>query len=498
MKTRKLKNSNQIVDERLAAYKNPEGHRPLLTRRDFLQAGIIQGAAAFALPSLSGLIGSDVLAAAGSTPISNPPAYLEINCAGGAAFLGSIAMLDSNRGILPSYNLCGQGSRSAAEQNMVKAFGNQVTMFKTGLFKGLMGVIGSQTNVLQNAALINLATSIGADSGSNPMSAFGLVQANIASGKYLPNLQTYSSFNLPAYVSPPSPIIVQGVDSISDVVRPRSDDAISQFGVGTQSSLMKYLKQMNDSQTSRWTSRVGGSILKSNVDAASQKVSDLIKDPTINFDPRKDAAFTQIWKSVWDGAVDPDLSLSESGPEVANRSLAESVIVYAMTRGYATTGGIFRTGYDYHGGSRVITDAKDAEIGKLIGRVLLSFQAVNKPVFIYITTDGTCFAPSSEQGGNQWVGDSNINTVNMVIAYRPGVGVSVTTTAGKPETQVGSFTSGQVSDALHAVASPRGSAAAAFVNYLNFAGVDAVNSPALTVTTLLPEQLKTLVALQVA
>lgn len=493
----KLKNSNQIVDERIAAYRQPEGHAPLLTRRDFLQAGIINGAAAFALPSLSGLIGSTAYADV-ATPLANPPAYLEINCAGGAAFLGSVAMLDSNRGILPSYNQCGQGSRSAAEQKMVKAFGNQVTMFKGGFYKGLMSVIGNQTNVLQNAAMINLATSIGADSGSNPMSAFGLVQANTASGKYLPNLQTFSSFNLPAYISPPSPIIVQGVDSISDVVRPRSDDAISQFSNSSQNSLMKYLKQLNDSQSSRWASRVGGSELKANVAAAHQKVAELIKDPTINFDPRNDAAFTQIWKDGWDGKVDPDLTLTESGPEVANRSLAESVIIYAMTKGYANTGGIFRTGYDYHGGSRVITDAKDGEIGKLIGRVLLSFQAANKPVFIYVTTDGTCFAPASEQGGNQWVGDSNINTVNMLFAFRPGVGVSVTTTAGKAETQVGSFTSGQVSDALHPVASPRGSATAAFVNYLNFAGVDAVNSPALNVTTMVPEQLRQLVALRVA
>ena len=485
---------NDVVAERVSKFEVQEGHKRPVTRRDFLAAGLIQGAACFAVPSLGSLLSREARAA---DAIEAPPAYVEINCAGGAGFLGNVAMLDGSRNFLPSYNLCGQGSRAVADRNIVTAFGNRVPMFKNaGLYRGLSQVLGGSMDVFEKSAWINLASSIGADTGTNPMSAFGLVQGAIASGRYLPNLQTFATFNMPAYVSPPSPIIVQGVDSILDVVRPRGGDVIAQFQSGTQLSLLKHLKRINDSQITRYATRTGGGDLKLAAQSAISKVTELFKDPSLNFDPRKDPAFVPIWKSVWDGEVAPELALVESGPEVANRSLSESTVIYALAKGYANTGGLYRTGYDYHGGARHITDAQDAEIGKLIGRVLLSFKAVGRPVFIYLTTDGTCFAPASDQGGNDWVGDSSVNTVNLIIAYHPSRGVTVTTRNGKPETQVGSFTPGQISDQTHPVASPRGSAAAAFVNYLKFAGIDPIASGRASVTTLASDQLRGLLAIE--
>ena len=485
---------NEVMAERVSRHQVQEGHAKPLTRRDFLAAGLIQGAASFAIPSLATLLPREARAA---DLIEAPPAFIEINLAGGAGILGNVAMLDGARNLLPSYNLCGQGARSVAERNIVNAFGNRVPMFKNaGLYRGLSQILSGNMDVLEKSALINLASSIGADTGTNPMSAFGLVQGAIASGRYLPNLQTFSNFNLPAYVSPPSPIIVQGVDSILDVVRPRGGDVIAQFQSQTQLSLLKHLKRINDSQITRYASRTGGGDLKSAAQSAMSKVTELIKDPNLNFDPRKDPAFVPIWKAGWEGEVASELSLVESGPEVANRSLSESTVVYALAKGYANTGGLYRTGYDYHGNARQITDAQDAEVGKLIGRVLLSFKAAGRPVFIYLTSDGTVFAPASDQGGNDWVGDSSVNTVNLLIAYHPTRGVTVMSRNGKPETQVGSFTNGQISDQTHPVASPRGSAAAAYLNYLKFAGVDPIASGRAAVTTLDSGQLRNLLAIE--
>ncbi|MEQ1877738.1 MAG: hypothetical protein ABL958_13925, partial [Bdellovibrionia bacterium] len=122
-------------------------------------------------------------------------------------------------------------------------------------------------------------------------------------------------------------------------------------------------------------------------------------------------------------------------------------------------------GCDYHDNSRTSGNAKDLEIGTMIGRVLETAAVMQKPVFIQVCSDGSVVSEISTASTSPWVSDRGSAGVIYMIAYSP---------AGRPATsgfQVGSFNAGQAAEGAFAPgpgATPARAAAGVFANYMAF------------------------------
>ncbi len=118
-------------------------------------------------------------------------------------------------------------------------------------------------------------------------------------------------------------------------------------------------------------------------------------------------------------------------------------------------------GYDYHDNTRTTGDARDLEAGRNVGRILETANALGKPVFMYVTSDGAVSSQKSSNQGSPWNSDRGTGGVSYMLYFNPN---------GRPQTsgfQIGSFTQGQVADDSFVTGnSPEAAAAAVFANYL--------------------------------
>ena len=142
---------------------------------------------------------------------------------------------------------------------------------------------------------------------------------------------------------------------------------------------MKMVERLSEAQKIKLASISGGQELSKLVSCATQKnVTLLSSDEYV--DPRQDQAIRSTYNNLW--------GIGDNSPG-NSRELIQASLVYNVLKGYATTCSLEVGGCDYHGSSRELTDQKDLEIGRLIGRTLQSAAILNKKLFIYVISDGS-------------------------------------------------------------------------------------------------------------
>jgi hypothetical protein len=176
-------------------------------------------------------------------------------------------------------------------------------------------------------------------------------------------------------------------------------------------------------------------------------------------DPRLDSRVTGIW-GIANGAGSTD-------------ALVQAGLVYTALQGYSKCARINLGGYDYHNNTRTTGDTKDQQAGTLVGKILATAQALGKPCFVFVTSDGSVESADSAMVGTAWRSDRGDAGMAFIFAYDPN---------GRPVTlnraegfglahQIGWFTSEQAAARTGFVAgwNDEKAAAAAFANYLKFA-----------------------------
>jgi hypothetical protein len=111
------------------------------------------------------------------------------------------------------------------------------------------------------------------------------------------------------------------------------------------------------------------------------------------YDIRTDANLSAIW------GVTPTTFVNDT-------NLGHGSLATAALKGRVGTVSIQLGGFDYHNATRTTGDEKDRQAGVLLGRVIKSALALNKPVFINLSTDGCVQSLQSDFPGAPWVGDS--------------------------------------------------------------------------------------------
>lgn len=101
-------------------------------------------------------------------------------------------------------------------------------------------------------------------------------------------------------------------------------------------------------------------------------------------------------------------------------------VMKLVMNGYAGAGTITMGGFDYHTGERGTGELRDLRAGRCIGACLEYAARVNKPVMIYVCSDGAVASngmlDNSENGAGkgQWTGDNSSTAASFFLVYNPG------------------------------------------------------------------------------
>jgi hypothetical protein len=135
-------------------------------------------------------------------------------------------------------------------------------------------------------------------------------------------------------------------------------------------------------------------------------------------------------------AVSTNTSIFTSN-EISGGKLGSTAAVMKLVLGseadpFAGAGTLAFGGYDYHNGTRGTGEIRDFEAGQAMGAILEYAHRMNKPVMIYVFTDGSLASngnidgSADGRGKGEWTGDNSSVSASFFLVYRPGG-------AGRPE-----------------------------------------------------------------
>jgi hypothetical protein len=163
-----------------------------------------------------------------------------------------------------------------------------------------------------------------------------------------------------------------------------------------------------------------------------------------------DAAYTKekFGNVVLNPATDPnivgptgifsDAEFTAGGTD-GNEFRKTASVMKMVIDGYAGAGCITMGGYDYHGGARQEGETKDFRAGRCMGAVLEYAARMERPVMIYVFSDGALSSngvidnSAAGRGKGEWISDNQDTAASFFLVYNPptsGGRAQLLTTAG--------------------------------------------------------------------
>ncbi len=428
-----------------------------MTRRELLSAGLIQFTATMTVPSIVSLLANNNVAYAqeaicsqGGDPALVP--IVVINLAGGAGLASNfvpqgIGGLTGQLDPLGSYSKLGLGKTPG----IVQTFSNNAPFHTNGGAGGtqssiLTGIQTEGATAMANTAFVGVCVRTRDDSAGNPYNIEGMVEKAGRNGFLLPNLGR--NRNMHAIISPPTPINVTGFNDITGALGVTGRLAAN-LNPGQQNKLFQIIKNLSGSQVRNLASASGSTEMGKLIQCATGANADVVGADTSNLNPTSNADFATVWGI-------------NNNTSTRSRDFVSASIVFNVLNNKTGVANINLGGYDYHNGTRTTGDQRDLEAGEMIGKVLSSFQVLNKKAFLIVTTDGAVTGPDSQAGGI-WTSDRGGGGALYMMAYDP---------AGPPMSnsfQLGYFNEGQsAEESFITGGNPERALAGIFANYLAF------------------------------
>ncbi len=435
------------------------GHRKPVTRRELLAHGIIPFAGMMLAPQTLNLLLSSTASAQQAvqcpTAVSGFTPFITLNLGGGAAMAGNFVPMNASGGRLASYNKMGLGDNQVPVETefgggtFAGADANGVLISK--MLEGIRSAANTAT--LSKTSFVGVCVRSRDDSSENPFDISGLVVKAGLGGTHLPNMGTRSSASgidqMPAVLFPPTPLVVR---SFRDITNSLGYSA----AIGTQLNdrqkvkLADLVSKLSAHQSRKLASLESAEQIKQLVDCAGIKNTALVEEGTGAVDPVQSASFAPIWAL--------NANSNQSGNDYVFGSM-----VYNALMGYAGATGLEMGGYDYHDNTRNTGDTRDRQAGITIGRILQSASILQKPLFLYVTSDGSAGSSESESRTAPWTSDRGSAGAAFIFMYDPARRPAVSSN------QIGSFTDGQAADDKFVTGNdPARAAQAVFANYLQF------------------------------
>ena len=429
------------------------GHKKPVTRRDFLNYGMIPFAASAFMPNWLQLFSperSNAQVGAGCpVPAAGMIPFIQLNLSGGAGLMANYVPMDEARNPLPSYSIMGMGDGNVP---IVREFGN-VPFAGNGNSNILTGIRERASALAINrTAFIGMCVRSRDDSSENPFSMNGMAHRAGLVGSKLPHLGTEDTATgigqMPVLYAPPSPLIVNG---FRDVANSLGYTAALATGLNQaqRERLTKLVSDLNGEQSRKLASINTGAGVKTLIDCAGIKNNELIREGAGAVDPRSNAAVAALWGNL--------------NAATANNSenLVFATMVYNTLNGTAGSASLNKGGYDYHGNARTVTNARDLDAGRIIGNILQTAEILQRPLFLMVTSDGSVSSENSADRQSQFNSDRGSAGMAYLIMYQPTGRISTT------DFQIGHYTENQAADDRTVVGnSPELATQAAFANYL--------------------------------
>ncbi len=462
-------------------YKNKpyyhENHAKPVSRRQLVSQGFISSAGYVAAPSILAMLSRHAM---GAEPVCAPVAsgaaaipVIVIDLAGGANLAGSNVVVGGQNGqldFLPAGSYATIGVSAAAEPQTVAPDTTFGLAFhaRSQMLVGMKAVTTPATQANIDGALF--AATSGDDSRGNPLNPLYWVVKAGAPGELVSFVGTSDGASggrsaAPAASIDPSkspsrittPADTVGLVNPGKMAEILAVGANADRGVADVKKILAATKLMSDSKLKMFQQQ----------DLPTQ-VQDLIKCGYIN----SSDFLSKFSATALNPSADP-LVTSTFTMTNADQARAASIAKLVLD-GYAGAGVIEMGGYDYHGQGRATQNTKDQAAGQMIGRVLELAAKKQKPVMVYVYTDGGVSAnaggAADANGLLAFTSDSGERSSTFALVYKPGA-------AGRPamrgtKRQIGAFKAGGSVDGTAAKISnaPELTTKAFIANYLALTG----------------------------
>ena len=426
-------------------------HPRPVSRRDFIAQGFMSGAATFAGASVFSLFASphearaalapdiaalklspcNILSGGGRVP------FIAFDLAGGANIAGSNVLIGQSGSQLNFLSTAGY-SKLGLPGNMVPNAGvasfidTQLGLaFHTdsAFLRGILERTAPGTRAFVNGTVI--AARSENDTGNNPHNPmYGLYAASdvinpaTAYGDLLGLIGSQSSVSGGNSMSPAYMIDAGArptkVDRASDVTG--LVDTGKLVGLLNQQdavAVLESIERISKRKLDRIDTKVSAdAVIKDMVQCGYVKAADLADrfgNAVQTLNPDND---TQI--------VGPTgiFNSTEYSSDAEFRKTA--AVMKMVINGYAGAGTITMGGFDYHTGDRATGEVRDLRAGRCIGACLEYAARMNKPVMIYVFSDGSLSSNGmidssiNGRGKGQWTGDNQSTAASFFLVYRPG------------------------------------------------------------------------------
>ena len=414
------------------------GHAKPVTRRDFLSAGLVPFAANIFVPNwISLILGNPAHAQTSAASCNSVGAsmipFVTVNLSGGASLASNFVPMDAGGQMLASYSKMGLGDNQVP---IVREFGNApfagdlgggvlISKFLTGLRQQ------ASAATIGGTAFVGIPCNSQNDTDSNKFDISGAITKAGLVGTNLPNLGRVNTRTgikqSSSMVNPPSPLVVNSYSALLTSIG-YSANLGAALNVNQKNSLAKLISNLSGSQSAKLNSVKGAAGVKKVLDCAGIKNVDVVQKGASIVDPRGNAGIATAWGI-------------NANTNAGTREMILGAMVYNTLLGQAGTSNIDLGGYDYHSNNRTDGNAKDLDAGVVVGRILESARVLNKPLMIYVTSDGSVSSTDSATNRQSaWTGDNSAMGMAYMIYYNP---------AGRPEmtgNQIGQFTNNQGAD----------------------------------------------------
>ncbi|HVF17039.1 MAG TPA: hypothetical protein VNA21_09010 [Steroidobacteraceae bacterium] len=433
-----------------------ESHKKPVTRRDFLAQGFLSGAATVIAPTMLASMLNPQRAAALAPDLNTiavDPARCNIrpgtgripficfDLAGGANIAGSNVLVGQAGGQLnllstqgysklgiPGDMLPNTATGDFIDQSMGIAFHSD-----SAWLRGILTKASPAAMALTNGIVIPARSEN--DTGNNPHNPmYGLAKAGPggegARGELLTLIGSQNSESGGNSMAPAMMLNAElrptKIDRNSDVAGLGSTGPAPVLGLGPT---VKAAESM---------ARISGFKLGDPNDVAPNTTDDPVTTGLITGDleskRRAQCAYIKSAKTMEDSLndpskfsprTDPDIQAIFPGAEFGGEFEKTASVMKLVVPGAAGAGTISMGGYDYHTGDRMTGEARDFRAGQCIGAVLEYAHRRQRPVMLYIFSDGSLSSNGrvddsvGGRGKGEWTGDNQQTACSVILVYNP-------------------------------------------------------------------------------
>ena len=412
-------------------------HGPARSRREFLAQSFAGVQAAVMFPSLLSLLRTDPvlaqeLASCSGEAFTPGLPYLAFDLAGGANIAGSNVLVGFERGGgQESYSTAGQydetdyirlglpASMHPSRAGMLDHSYQLTFHSQSGMLRGLESVLANDPDIKARIDGTIFCVRTFDDTQGNQLNTTYLAQKAGARGQVVQLIGQRISSSGGNSKAP--------FDSIDPALTPSqvnsNRDATSLLSLGNDLMGSRYFRADQDGGQKRvkyFMNRLRD-IGQARLEALAQQGGGFTTELQNMLGCSMDQAgllLQNFTGQALDPSGDPLVSAAFQGADEGVGAVAKLVL-----DSYAGAGTITVGGCDYHDGTNTRGDAKDEEVGRLIGKCIKLAALKEKSLFIHLYTDG---GVTGDSGGNLdgtngkviWTSDSGTRSANLILVYK--------------------------------------------------------------------------------